>query len=80
MVRMGRCRFWRRRILQDFQILDRIFSKNHIFSKSLSFKKGTPQVRLWGKILCSGKDYYVAYTPATIGEATGEYGPEVKKK
>jgi len=37
-------------------------------------------VRLWGKILCSKKDYYVAEAQTDGGEDAGELAPNVEPK
>lgn len=45
----------------------------------LSAVKQTKQVKLWGKILCSGKDYYVAEGVAD-GADDGELPPNVEPR
>lgn len=42
----------------------------------LTVTKGAKQMRLWGKILCSGKDYYIAEGVAEGGEEQ-ELPPDV---
>lgn len=49
-------------------------------SKTLSLKKSTKQLRLWGKIIGTEKDYYVAEGLADGGEDPGELTPDTEVK
>lgn len=51
-----------------------------LISQTLSVKKNTKQLKLWGKIIGSERDYYIAEGLADGGEEPGELSPDTEPK